>query len=107
MLFRNNAARNLTKNFFIATTAYNDPNAKTDFPKAAKAGCFYNIRLEDCTVEKTGKAAIEIVGLPEAKHHDICFKNIMIDHGQPWIITNAEDLDFDNVQQSHISINEF
>ena len=107
VLFRNNAARNLTKNFFIATTAYNDPNAKTDFPKAAKAGCFYNIRLEDCTVEKTGKAAIEIVGLPEAKHHDIVFKNITIDHGQPWIITNAEDIDFDNVEQSHISINEF
>ncbi|SFA93994.1 glycoside hydrolase family 28 protein [Selenomonas ruminantium] len=107
VLFRNNAARNLKKNFFIATTAYNDPNANKDFPKAAKAGCFYNIRLEDCTVEKTGKAAIEIVGLPEAKHHDIVFKNITIDHGQPWIIINAENIVFENVQQSHISINEF
>lgn len=107
VLFRNNAARNLTKNFFIATTAYSDPNAKTDFPKASKAGSFYNIRVEDCTVEKTGKAAIEIVGLPEAKHHDINFKNITIDKGQPWIITNAENIDFDNVKQSNTPINKF
>ena len=107
VLFRNNAARNLTKNFFIATTAYSDPNAKTEFPKASKAGSFYNIRVEDCTVEKTGKAGIEIVGLPEAKHHDINFKNITIDKGQPWIITNAEGIGFDNVKQSNTPINKF
>lgn len=105
--FRNNAARNLTKNFFIATTAYSDPNAKTDFQKASKPGSFYNIRVEDCTVEKTGKAAIEIVGLPEAKHHDINFKNITIDKGQPWIIDNAEHIDFDNVKQINSHINKF
>ncbi len=105
--FRNNAARNLLKNFFIATTAYSDPNAKASFPKATKPTGFYNIRVEDCTVEKTGKAAIEIVGLADAMHHDISFKNILIDKGQPWIITNAKGLSFDNVVQTNAAINQY
>lgn len=105
--FRYNAARNLLKNFFIATTAYSDPNAKASFPKASKTGCFYNVRVENCTVEGTGKAAIEIYGLPDAKHHDIRFTNVTISNGKPWIMTDAENISFDNVKQTDATINQF
>ena len=105
--FRYNAARNLEKNFFIATTAYSDPNAKASFPKASKTGCFYNVRVENCTVEGTGKAAIEIVGQPDAKHHDIRFTNVTIANGKPWIMTDAENISFDDVQQTDAAINQF
>lgn len=105
--FRDNAARNLEKNFFIATTGYSDPNQKTEFPKAAKPAYFHNILVEDCTVENTGKAAIEIVGAPEAKHFDITFRNVTISGGQPWIITDAERLAFENVQQTDVTKNQF
>ena len=98
--FRNNAARNMLQNFVIATTAYSDPNAAADFPKAEKAGSFYNILVQDCTVEKTGKAAIEIVGQPDAMHHDITFRNVTITDGQPWKITNAKNINFENVKQA-------
>ena len=98
--FRNNAARNMLQNFFIATTAYSDPNAAADFPKAEKTGSFYNILVQDCTVEKTGKAAIEIEGRDDAMHHDITFRNVTITDGQPWKITNAKNINFENVKQA-------
>jgi len=107
IIFRYNAARNLLKNFFIATTAYSDPNAKASFPVASKTGCFYNVRVENCTVEGTGKAAIEIVGQPDAKHHDIRFTNITIAGGKPWIMTDAENISFDNVKQTGATINQY
>ena len=98
--FRNNAARNMLQNFFIATTAYSDPNAAAEFPKAQKTGSFYNILVQDCTVEKTGKAAIEIEGRADAMHHDITFRNVKITDGQPWKITNAKNINFENVNQT-------
>ena len=97
--FRDNAMRNMLKNFFIATTAYSDPNAAAAFPKATKTGSFYNILVEDCTVDGTKKPAIEIEGQPDAFHHDITFKNITITDGQPWKITNAKNINFYNVNQ--------
>lgn len=100
IVFRNNAARNMVQNFFIATTAYSDPNAAADFPKAEKSGSFYNILVQDCTVEKTGKAAIEIEGREDAMHHNITFRNIKIGDGQPWRITNAKNISFDNITQT-------
>ena len=98
--FRNNAAKNLLKNFFIATTAYSDPNAAASFPKATKTGSFYNILVEDCTVFGTKNAAIEIEGQPDAMHHDITFKNVEIKDGQPWKLTNAKNINFENVKQT-------
>lgn len=98
--FRNNALKNIEKNFFIATTAYSDPNAAASFPKATKTGTFHDILVEDCTVFGTAKAAIEIVGQPDAKHHNITFKNVVIKDGQPWKITEAENINFTNVKQT-------
>ena len=99
--FRNNAARNLLKNFFIATTGYSDPNAAASFPKATKPGAFYNILVENCTVDGTKKAAIEIEGQPGAgMHHDITFRNLKITDGAPYSITNAKNIAFENVKQS-------
>ncbi len=98
--FRNNAMKNMQAQFFIATTAYSDPNAAAAFPKAEKTGSFYNILVEDCTVFGTKKPAIEIVGQPDAMHHDITFKNVTIQDGQPWKITNAKSINFINVKQS-------
>ena len=97
--FRNNAMRNILKNFFIATTAYSDNNAAATFPVAKKKTGFYNILVEDCTVEGTKKPAIEIEGLKDAVHHDITFKNVTITDGQPWKITNAKNINFLNVNQ--------
>ena len=99
MLFRHNAARNLLNNFFIATTAYSDNNAAATFPVAKKKTGFYNILVEACTVNGTKKPAIEIVGLKDATHHDITFKNVTITNGQPWKITNAQNINFLNVDQ--------
>ncbi len=97
--FRNNAARNMLKNFFIATTAYSDNNAAATFPVAKKKTGFYNILVEDCTVDGTKKPAIEIEGLKDAPHHDITFRNIKITNGAPWKITNAKNINFENVTQ--------
>lgn len=105
--FRYNAARNIEKNFFIATTGYSDPNQKTNFPKATKPAYFYDVKVENCSVEGTGKAAIEIVGAPNAKHYNIAFKNVTISKGKPWIITDAERLSFDNVKQTDEKTNNF
>lgn len=33
-------------------------------------------------------------------HHDITFKNVTIQDGQPWKITNAKSINFINVKQS-------
>ena len=96
---RNNAARNMLKNFFIATTAYSDNNAAATFPVAKKKTGFYNILVEDCTVDGTKKPAIEIEGLKDAPHHDITFRNIKITNGAPWKITNAKNINFENVTQ--------
>ena len=105
--FRNNAARNLEKNFFIATTGYSDPNQKTNFPKATKPAYFHDVIVEDCTVEGTGKSTIEIVGAPDAKHYNISFKNLAISGGKPWILTDVENLSFENVNQADVLKNQF
>ncbi len=105
--FRYNALRNIEKNFVIATTGYSDPNQKTEFPKATKPAYFYDVVVENCTVEKTGKAAIEIVGAPNAKHFNFLFKDIVISGGKPWIITDAEKLTFENVKQTDLKTNNF
>ena len=97
--FRNNAARNILKNFFIATTAYSDNNAAATFPVAKKKTGFYNILVEDCTVNGTKKPAIESVGLKDATHHDIPVKNVTLTNGQPGKITNAQNINFLNVNQ--------
>lgn len=107
IVFRDNAARNLEKNFFIATTGYSDPNQKTNFPKATKPAYFHDVLVENCTVENTGKAAIEIVGAPDAKHFNITFRNLTISGGKPWILTDAENVNFDHVNQTDAVKNQF
>ena len=33
-------------------------------------------------------------------HHDITFRNVTITDGQPWKITNAKNINFENVKQA-------
>ena len=58
-----------------------------------------HLLVEDCTVDGTKKPAIEIEGLKDAPHHDITFRNIKITNGAPWKITNAKNINFENVTQ--------
>ncbi len=99
VVFRDNAMKNLQQQAFIFTTAYNDPNAIAEFPKADKPGCFYNIKVENCTVDGAKAAGIEIQGLPEAYHHDITFANVKFIDTKPWKISYMKNLNFADVTQ--------
>ncbi len=97
VVFRDNALKNLQHQAFVFTTAYNDPNAIAQFPKADKPGCFYNIRVENCSVENTKDAGIEIQGLPEAYHHDITFSHIKFKDTKPWKISYLQNGTFEDI----------
>ena len=97
VVFRDNAMKNLQKQAFIFTTAYNDPNAIAQFPKADQPGSFYNIRVENCTVDGSKGPGIEIQGQPDAYHHDITFSNVTFKDTKPWKISYMKNASFDNV----------
>ena len=97
VVFRDNAMKNLQSQAFIFTTAYNDPNAIAEFPKADQPGSFYNVHVSNCTVDGAKGPGIEIQGLENARHHDISFSNIKFLDTKPWKISYMKNASFDNV----------
>jgi len=58
VLFRNNAVRDPDKQAFILTLDYSDPNALIDFKPSTTTALFRDIRVENVTVEYTGRPPV-------------------------------------------------
>ena len=96
VVFRHNVAKDMKKQGIIFTTAYTDVNAIGSF-EAAQPGQFYDILVEDCNIDGTGKAAIEIEGLTDMPHKAITFRNVHFTRTHENQIKNFEDGVFDHV----------
>lgn len=96
VLFRHNVAKDMHKQGFIFTTAYTDVNAVGTF-EAAQPGQFHDITVEDCAVDGTKKAAVEVNGVPEMHHQHIHFKNVKFTNTHENILSNCDDVTFDGV----------
>jgi exo-poly-alpha-galacturonosidase len=96
VIFRHNVAKDMKRQGIIFTTAYTDVNAVGSF-EAAQPGQFHDILVEDCNIDGTGKAAIEIDGLAEMPHKAITFRNVHFTRTHENIINNFEDGVFDHV----------
>ncbi len=94
--FRHNVAQDMKKQGFIFTTAYTDVNAVGSFIPGAP-GVFHDITVEDCVVDGTKKAAIEINGDASAHHHDIHFKNVKFTNTHENIENNCDNITYDGV----------
>ncbi|MSV25820.1 glycoside hydrolase family 28 protein [Selenomonas sp. WCA-380-WT-3B 3/] len=94
--FRHNVAKDMKRQGIIFTTAYTDVNAVGSF-EPADPGQFHDILVEDCAIDGTGKAAIEIDGLPEMPHRSITFRNIRFTRTHENIVNNAQDIVCENV----------
>ena len=94
--FRHSVAKNMKRQGIIFTTAYTDVNAVGTF-EAAAPGQFHDILVEDVNIDGTGKAAIEINGVPEMKHKDITFRNVHFTRTHENKLDNYENVKFENV----------
>ena len=83
-------------NAFLFTTNYTDIYAVGEF-KAANAGVFHDILVEDCNVLNTKKATFKVEGMPGAEHHNITLRNVNIWGGVNEEITNGKNILQENV----------
>ena len=92
--FRNNVMKDMGREAFIFTTKYRDAYTtdkmiKKDFG-GVPDGCFHDILVENCNVYGARRAAIEVYGTENVKHHDITFKNVHFLNTMPVSIENGE-----------------
>lgn len=97
IVFRDNALKNIQLQGFIFTSAYSDPNAVMEFEPAAEPGRFKDIRVQNCTVDGTGKASIEVAGNANGYHENINFENVRFIHGKPALLDYMKNSSFKNV----------
>ena len=95
-IFRHNVMKNIKNNAFLFTTNYTDDYAVGKF-KAANAGVFHDMLIEDCAVQGTKKATFKIYGMPGAEHYNITLRNIKIINGK-----KQELKDYKNVVQENV-----
>lgn len=104
--FRNNAMRDILRQPVILTLNYSDPNAKIDYPAAKEPAQFYNVLVQNVTVQGTlgDKPAIEIKGNSEknAWHRQIHFNNVHFNNVPPTAISDLADSQFDQVTFSQL-----
>ncbi|MBP2631157.1 MAG: Exo-poly-alpha-galacturonosidase [Firmicutes bacterium] len=97
IIFRDNALKNIKNQAFIFTSGYSDPNAVVEYEKSKISGIFKNIRIENCTVDTTGGAAIEIQGAQNGFHENLYFSNIMFYNTKPMKINYLKNGSFENL----------
>lgn len=96
VIFRNSVAKDMKRQGIIFTTAYTDVNAVGTF-EAAATGQFHDILVEDCNIDGTGGAAVEINGTAEMPHKNITVRNVHFTRTHENKIANAENCVFENV----------
>jgi exo-poly-alpha-galacturonosidase len=97
IVFRDNALKNIQLQGFIFTSAYSDPNAVMEFEPAAEPGRFKDITVQNCTVDGTGKASIEVAGNANGYHENINFENIRFLHAKPALLDYMKNSSFKHV----------
>jgi len=97
ILFRDNAMKNIRQQAFIFTSGYSDPNAVVEYPKSKTPGQFKDITIKNCTIDGAGGAAIEIQGLPDAFHENLCFENLYFHNVKPMKINYLKNGSFTNI----------
>lgn len=106
VVFRDTAVRDPAQQSVILTLAYSDPNALIDFQPATEIAHFRDIRVENVTVEHTGKAAsgqpaASIVIQADTKsntpHAGIVFENVTFRNAPPAKIDGIKDSVMRNV----------
>jgi len=95
-VFRHNVLKNIKNQAFVFTTRYVDENAVGKF-KGVDAGEFKNMLIEDCNVENTGKAGLEIEGVEGKPHHDITLRRVHFKNVKPDKLKNYENLKKEDV----------
>lgn len=80
IIFRDNALKDIEKQAFVFTSNYEDPNAASSYPPADAPGVFHDITIQNCSIDKTGEAAIEAIGIPSASHFGLKFENLRFSH---------------------------
>jgi exo-poly-alpha-galacturonosidase len=80
IIFRDNALKDIEKQAFVFTSNYEDPNAANAYPPADAPGVFHDITIQNCSIDKTGEAAIEAIGIPSASHFGLKFENLRFSH---------------------------
>lgn len=95
-VFRHNVLKDIKKQAFIFTTNYTDINAVGKF-KGVDAGEFKNLLIEDCNVENTGKAGLEIEGVEGKPHHDITLRRVHFKNAKPDKLSNYANLNKEDV----------
>lgn len=100
VIFRHNVMKNIHNNAFLFTTNYTDEFAVGKF-KAANAGVFHDMLVEDCVVQGTKKATFKIYGMPGAEHYNITLRNVKIINGK-----KQELKDYKNVVQENVTYTE-
>lgn len=80
IIFRDNALKDIEKQAFVFTSNYEDPNAANAYPPADAPGVFHDITIQNCSIDKTGEAAIEAIGIPSASHFGLKFENLIFSH---------------------------
>ncbi|MDF2564204.1 MAG: Exo-poly-alpha-galacturonosidase [Massilibacillus sp.] len=97
IVFRDNALKNIKNQAFIFTSGYSDPNAVVEYEPARIPGQFKNIRIENCTVDTAGGAAIEVQGAQNGFHENLYFSNIMFYNTKPMKINYLKNGSFENL----------
>jgi len=97
IIFRDNAMKNIRLQAFIFTSGYSDPNAVVEYPKAKTPGQFKNIRIENCTIDGAGGAAIEVQGLENAFHENLIFSNLLFKNTKPMQLNYLKNASFENI----------
>lgn len=97
IVFRDNALKNIRLQPFIFTSGYSDPNAVVEYPKSKTPGKFMDIKIQNCTIDKAGGAAIEIQGLADACHEALVFENLRFHQVKPMKINYLKNGSFENI----------
>ena len=82
--------------WFIINPNYTEINAVGKF-KGVDAGEFKNLLIEDCNVENTGKAGLEIEGVEGKPHHDITLRRVHFKNAKPDKLSNYANLNKEDV----------
>ncbi|MFT4172542.1 MAG: glycoside hydrolase family 28 protein [Rhodocyclaceae bacterium] len=125
VVFRDTAMRNISKQPFIFTLDYSDPNAKLDYARSDKSAVFRDVVVRNVTVAGADGPAIEAKGDEKSGtyHENIVFEGVRFARtegtkidglknarfvdvqfvsprgmGNPWSLSNSKDVVFDRVQ---------
>lgn len=92
VVFRDTAMKDVAKQGFVFTSAYNDPNAAIVVEPARQAARFEDVAVANVTVDGTAGSAIQVVGVDGAPHTRLHFDHVTF--------RNTETADLDHLTGS-------